>query len=162
MFIEPNKPVTVDELLHGMIIQSGNDASITLAIGVAGSEEQFAEMMNKQAIKLGMKATHYMNATGLPDKDHYTFTRFMHVYANWFRYIGGLQNQIPNYRRWQYAGPPAADPAVLEARIAACLVLRRAREATAQICQKQTTTCPLRRIHATTLRHQNRRRARAC
>jgi D-alanyl-D-alanine carboxypeptidase (penicillin-binding protein 5/6) len=72
MFIEPNKPVTVDELLHGMIIQSGNDASITLAIGVAGSEEQFAEMMNKQAAKLGMTGTHYMNATGLPDKDHYT------------------------------------------------------------------------------------------
>jgi D-alanyl-D-alanine carboxypeptidase (penicillin-binding protein 5/6) len=72
MFIEPNKPVNVDELLHGMIIQSGNDASITLAIGVAGSEEQFAEMMNKQAAKLGMTGTHYMNATGLPDKEHYT------------------------------------------------------------------------------------------
>jgi D-alanyl-D-alanine carboxypeptidase (penicillin-binding protein 5/6) len=72
MFIEPNKPVTVDELLHGMIIQSGNDASITLAIGVAGSEGQFADMMNKQAAKLGMTNTHFMNATGLPDKDHYT------------------------------------------------------------------------------------------
>jgi serine-type D-Ala-D-Ala carboxypeptidase (penicillin-binding protein 5/6) len=72
MFIEPNKPVTVDELLHGMIIQSGNDASITLAIGVAGSEEVFATLMNKQAEKLGMKNTHFMNATGLPDKDHYT------------------------------------------------------------------------------------------
>ena len=72
MFIEPNKPVTVDELLHGMIIQSGNDASITLAIGVAGSEAQFADMMNKQAAKLGMKNTHFMNATGLPDKNHYT------------------------------------------------------------------------------------------
>ena len=72
MFIEPNKPVTVDELLHGMIIQSGNDASITLAIGVAGSEDQFADMMNKQATKLGMTNSHFMNATGLPDKDHYT------------------------------------------------------------------------------------------
>lgn len=72
MFIEPNKPVTVDELLHGMIIQSGNDASITLAIGVAGSEAQFADMMNKQATKLGMTNTHFMNATGLPDKNHYT------------------------------------------------------------------------------------------
>ena len=72
MFIEPNKPVTVDELLHGMIIQSGNDASITLAIAVGGSEEQFADMMNKQAKKLGMTHTHYMNATGLPDNDHYT------------------------------------------------------------------------------------------
>ena len=72
MFIEPNKPVTVDELLHGMIIQSGNDASITLAIGVAGSETQFAGMMNKQAAKLGLTNTHFMNATGLPDKNHYT------------------------------------------------------------------------------------------
>ena len=72
MFIDPKTPVTVDELLHGMIIQSGNDASITLAIGVAGSEEQFADMMNKQAAKMGMTGTHFMNATGLPDKDHYT------------------------------------------------------------------------------------------
>ena len=72
MFIDPKVSVTVDELLHGMIIQSGNDASITLAIGVSGSEEQFADMMNKQAIKLGMTSTHFMNATGLPDKNHYT------------------------------------------------------------------------------------------
>lgn len=72
MFIDPKTPVTVDELLHGMIIQSGNDASITLAIAIAGSEEQFADMMNKQAAKLGMANTHFMNATGLPDKDHYT------------------------------------------------------------------------------------------
>ena len=72
MFIEPNKPVTVDELLHGMIIQSGNDASVALAEGVAGGEEQFAEMMNKQAAKLGLSNTHFVNATGLPDKNHYT------------------------------------------------------------------------------------------
>ncbi|OYY99350.1 MAG: peptidase, partial [Methylophilales bacterium 16-45-7] len=72
MFIEPNRPVTVDELLHGLIIQSGNDASITLAEGIAGSEEQFADLMNKKALKLGMKNTHYMNATGLPDAQHYT------------------------------------------------------------------------------------------
>lgn len=72
MFIEPNMPVTVDELLHGLIIQSGNDAAIALAETVAGSEEQFATMMNEQAQKLGMSATHYMNATGLPDEQHYT------------------------------------------------------------------------------------------
>lgn len=72
MFIEPNKPVTVDELLHGMIIQSGNDASITLAEGIAGSEEGFAELMNKEAARLGMRETHYVNATGLPDPQHYT------------------------------------------------------------------------------------------
>ena len=72
MFIEPNKPVTVDELLHGMIIQSGNDASIALAEGVAGDEEQFAVMMNHQGKKLGLSNTHFVNATGLPDKNHYT------------------------------------------------------------------------------------------
>ena len=82
MFIEPNKPVTVDELLHGMIIQSGNDASITLAIGVAGSEAQFADMMNKQATKLGMTNTHFMNATGLPDKNHYTTASDLAVLAS--------------------------------------------------------------------------------
>jgi D-alanyl-D-alanine carboxypeptidase (penicillin-binding protein 5/6) len=72
MFIEPNKPVTVDELLHGMIIQSGNDASIALAEGIASTEPLFADIMNKEALRLGMKNTHYMNATGLPDPQHYT------------------------------------------------------------------------------------------
>ena len=72
MFIEPNKPVNVDELLHGLIIQSGNDASITLAEGIASTEPMFADMMNAEAIRLGMKNTHYMNATGLPDVQHYT------------------------------------------------------------------------------------------
>jgi D-alanyl-D-alanine carboxypeptidase (penicillin-binding protein 5/6) len=72
MFIEPNRPVTVDELLHGMIIQSGNDASIALAEGIAGTEAQFTDMMNKEAQRLGMKNTHYVNATGLPDAQHYT------------------------------------------------------------------------------------------
>lgn len=72
MFIEPNKPVNVDELLHGTIIQSGNDSSIALAEGIASSEALFAEMMNKEAQRLGMKNTHYVNATGLPDPQHYT------------------------------------------------------------------------------------------
>ncbi|MBX3661370.1 MAG: D-alanyl-D-alanine carboxypeptidase [Burkholderiales bacterium] len=65
MFIEPNKPVTVDELLRGMIIQSGNDASIALAEAVAGSEEVFAQMMNREAKRLGMANTNFTNATGL-------------------------------------------------------------------------------------------------
>jgi D-alanyl-D-alanine carboxypeptidase (penicillin-binding protein 5/6) len=72
MFIEPQKVVTVDELLHGLIIQSGNDAAIALAEAVAGSEAQFAIMMNQQAQKIGMRHTHYMNSTGLPDENHYT------------------------------------------------------------------------------------------
>ncbi len=81
MFIEPNKPVTVDELLHGMIIQSGNDASIALAEGIASTEMQFAEMMNKEAKRLGMKNTHYMNATGLPDAQHYTTAKDLGLLA---------------------------------------------------------------------------------
>ncbi len=94
MFIEPNKPVTVDELLHGMIIQSGNDASITLAIGVAGSEEQFADMMNQQAAKLGMKNTHFMNATGLPDSNHFSTANDLALLA------GALIRDFPlEYRR---------------------------------------------------------------
>lgn len=72
MFIDTTMTVTVDELLHGMIIQSGNDASIALAEGIGASEDTFAAMMNKEAARLGMKNTHYMNATGLPDPQHYT------------------------------------------------------------------------------------------
>ena len=66
MFIEPKKTVTVDELLHGMIVQSGNDASVALAEAVAGSEDAFAERMNREAARLGMKNTRFTNATGLP------------------------------------------------------------------------------------------------
>ncbi|MDC8444529.1 MAG: D-alanyl-D-alanine carboxypeptidase [Nitrosomonas sp.] len=72
MFIEPNKEVTVDELIRGMIVQSGNDACIALAEAVAGSEEVFVQMMNQEAQRLGMKDTHFMNTTGLPHPDHYT------------------------------------------------------------------------------------------
>src|SRR4029078_6972674 len=65
MFIEPKKAVSVDELLHGVIVQSGNDASIALAETVAGSEDAFADRMNREAARLGMKNTHFVNATGL-------------------------------------------------------------------------------------------------
>lgn len=82
MFIEPNKPVTVDELLHGMIIVSGNDASITLAEGIASTEELFASMMNKEAKRLGMKNTNYVNATGLPDPQHYTTAEDLSILAS--------------------------------------------------------------------------------
>ena len=72
MFIDLKVPVTVSELLRGMIIQSGNDASITLAEAMGGSEEAFAELMNKEATRLGMKNSHFLNATGLPDAQHYS------------------------------------------------------------------------------------------
>jgi D-alanyl-D-alanine carboxypeptidase (penicillin-binding protein 5/6) len=72
MFIEPGKPVKVDELVRGMIIQSGNDASIALAEAIGGSEEAFVEMMNKQARQLGLTGTSFANSTGLPHPGHYS------------------------------------------------------------------------------------------
>ena len=72
MFVEVNKQVPVKELLQGMIIQSGNDASVALAEHIAGTEAAFAELMNFTADKLGMTETHFVNATGLPGEDHYT------------------------------------------------------------------------------------------
>ena len=72
MFIEVNKRVSVSELLKGVIVQSGNDASIALAEHVAGSEESFAELMNHYAIELGMLNSHFVNSTGLPHPDHRT------------------------------------------------------------------------------------------
>ncbi|HYL18835.1 MAG TPA: D-alanyl-D-alanine carboxypeptidase family protein [Burkholderiales bacterium] len=72
MFLEPDKPVTVDELLRGMIVQSGNDATMTLAEGVAGNEEAFVQKMNEQAARLGLANTRFANATGLPDPHHYS------------------------------------------------------------------------------------------
>lgn len=75
MFIDPKHPVTVGELIQGMIIQSGNDACIALAEAIAGSEEAFAQRMNLEARRLGLANTHYVNATGLPDPQHYSTAR---------------------------------------------------------------------------------------
>ena len=75
MFVEVGKQVSVDELLKGLIIQSGNDASVALAEHVAGSESAFAGYMNHQAQLLGMSNTNFVNATGWPDKDHYSSAR---------------------------------------------------------------------------------------
>jgi D-alanyl-D-alanine carboxypeptidase (penicillin-binding protein 5/6) len=72
MFIEPRKSVTVDELLRGMIVQSGNDASIALAELVSGSEEAFVARMNQEAARLGMTNTSFTNATGLSGPQHYS------------------------------------------------------------------------------------------
>ncbi len=75
MFIEVGKRVKLSDLLLGLIVQSGNDASIALAEHVAGTESAFVSMMNAQAEALGMTNTHYVNATGLPDPEHYTSAR---------------------------------------------------------------------------------------
>lgn len=75
MFVKVGSQVKVADLVKGMIVQSGNDACITLAEGVAGSEEAFVSMMNQQAKRLGMTNTHFANATGLPDPQHYSTAR---------------------------------------------------------------------------------------
>lgn len=72
MFIEAGKQVKLIDLLHGLVVQSGNDAAVALAEYVGGSEEGFVEMMNNTAALLGMRNTHFMNSTGLPHKEHYS------------------------------------------------------------------------------------------
>ena len=70
MFIEPNKPVTVDELIRGVIVQSGNDACVVLAEAISGSEEAFADMMTERARAIGLTQTTLRNSTGWPDPNH--------------------------------------------------------------------------------------------
>lgn len=81
MFLPLNSQASVDDLLHGVIIQSGNDASIALAEYIAGSEDAFADMMNETAAKLGMSNSHFMNSTGLPHPEHYSSAHDMAVLA---------------------------------------------------------------------------------
>jgi D-alanyl-D-alanine carboxypeptidase (penicillin-binding protein 5/6) len=75
MFVMVGTQVTVEDLLRGMIIQSGNDACIVLAEGLAGSESAFAEQMNEEGKRMGLTGTHFANASGWPDPDHYTTAR---------------------------------------------------------------------------------------
>ncbi len=81
MFIEPGRPVTVGELVRGMVVQSGNDACIALAERIAGSEEAFAERMNREAARLGMKNTRFVNASGLPHPQHHSTARDLALLA---------------------------------------------------------------------------------
>ena len=81
MFIEVGKEVSVDALLKGVIIQSGNDASVALAEYVAGTEDEFAALMNQQARTLGMNDTHFVNSSGWPDENHYTTAKDLALLA---------------------------------------------------------------------------------
>lgn len=117
MFVKVNEEVPVKNLLEGVIVASGNDASVALAEHIAGTEDSFADMMNQQAQILGMKDSHFMDSTGLPDPNHYstardlaTLTRayiinFPEDYSfhseKWFAYNGIKQ---PNRNRllWRY------------------------------------------------------------
>ena len=91
MFIEPRKPVTVDELMRGMIVQSGNDACIALAELIAGSEQTFAQQMNREAQRLGMKNTNFVNSTGLPNPQHYSTAHDLALLAN------AIMRDFPEY-----------------------------------------------------------------
>ena len=80
-YLDPRKPATVEELLYGMIVQSGNDATIALAELLGGSEDVFAQMMNREAQRLGLKDTQFTNASGWPDPKQYSTARDLGVLA---------------------------------------------------------------------------------
>jgi len=94
MFIEPGMEVTVEQLIKGMVIQSGNDASVALAEHLAGTESAFADLMNHYATQLGMTNSHFMNATGLPNEDHYTTARDVAILSV------ALIAEFPDYYHW--------------------------------------------------------------
>jgi D-alanyl-D-alanine carboxypeptidase (penicillin-binding protein 5/6) len=81
MFIQPRRPVSVDELIRGMVVQSGNDACVALAEAAAGAEEVFVQLMNREAARLGMKNTKFTNTTGLPDPQHYSTAQDLYLLA---------------------------------------------------------------------------------
>lgn len=94
MFIEVGTRVTVKDLLLGMIVQSGNDASVALAEHIAGSEGVFAEMMNQHAAAIGMRSSHFQNATGLPAENHTTTARDLATLAR------TIIEKYPEYYQW--------------------------------------------------------------
>ena len=94
MFVEVNKQVSVEDLLLGLIVQSGNDAGVALAEHIAGTEGVFAEMMNQVAQQLGMHSSHFVNATGLPAEGHETTARDLATLAQ------AMINEFPEYYAW--------------------------------------------------------------
>jgi len=109
MFIDPKMQVSVDDLLSGMIIQSGNDATMALAEGVGGTAEQFVKMMNDQAAAMGLKGSAYKNPEGLTEPGHTTTARDLAVIT------AHLQHDFPQYmhyystKQYRYPGTPASN-----------------------------------------------------
>lgn len=93
-FIELGKPISVENLILGMVVQSGNDATIALAERVGGTEETFAQLMNSTAKRLGMVGTHFENSSGLPSSQHFTTARDMSLLAS------ALIRDFPQYYHW--------------------------------------------------------------
>jgi len=94
MFVEVNTRVSVEDLLQGMIVQSGNDASVAIAEHLAGTEGTFAQVMNQYAAELKMHDTQYRNSTGLPSEGHYTSA------ADIARLATAIISEFPEYYRW--------------------------------------------------------------
>ncbi len=94
MFVEVGTRVSIEDLLMGMIVQSGNDASVALAEHIAGTESVFAELMNQYAEKLGMHSSHFVNATGLPANGHTTTARDLATLAR------AMISEFPEYYPW--------------------------------------------------------------
>ncbi|MFN7122992.1 MAG: D-alanyl-D-alanine carboxypeptidase family protein [Hydrogenophaga sp.] len=109
MFIDPKMQVPVEDLIKGMIVQSGNDSTVALAEGVAGSVERFVELMNAQAKSLGMKSTGYRNTEGLTEAGHTTTARDLAILAN--RLMTDFPQYVPYYsiQRYRYPGTPATN-----------------------------------------------------
>jgi len=109
MFIDPKMQVPVDDLIKGMIVQSGNDATVALAEGVGGSLENFVRLMNEQAKALGMKGTSYKNPEGLTEPGHLTTARDLSILAQ------RLMQEFPEYmhyystKQYHYEGTPASN-----------------------------------------------------
>jgi D-alanyl-D-alanine carboxypeptidase (penicillin-binding protein 5/6) len=109
MFIDPKMQVPVEDLIKGMIVQSGNDATVALAEGVGGSVEQFVKLMNDQAKALGMNDTGYRNPEGLTETGHTTTARDLSILAS------RLMQDFPEYvgyyaiKKYRYAGTPASN-----------------------------------------------------
>jgi len=109
MFIDPKMQVPVDDLLKGMIVQSGNDATVALAEGVGGTYEHFIQLMNDQAKSMGLKATGYRNPEGLTEAGHSTTARDLSVLAT--RLIQDFPEYLPYYsiKKYRYQGTPTAN-----------------------------------------------------
>ncbi len=109
MFIDPKMKVPVEDLIKGMIVQSGNDATMALAEGVGGTVERFVQLMNEQARALGMKATSYKNPEGLTEAGHTTTARDLGILAT--RLMSDFPEYIGYYaiKKYRYEGTPAAN-----------------------------------------------------
>jgi D-alanyl-D-alanine carboxypeptidase (penicillin-binding protein 5/6) len=109
MFIDPKMRVPVDDLLKGMIVQSGNDATVALAEGVGGSVERFVQLMNDQARALGLKNTSYRNPDGLAEAGHTTTARDLSTLA--LRLMRDFPEYLPYFaiKKYRYEGTPAAN-----------------------------------------------------